>query len=308
LRTGETQTSQHIQTDPRYEPWRDHAEAYGYQSSAAIPIVHEGTNYGVLNVYSARQNGIVDREQTVITQLGEIVGHAIAAVERKRALMSDTVTELGFHIGDLGSMLDVDDAAGTVDIAETIPVSDGEYLVLGTVTQSAEDLLETAVDQLEHWIDLSIHDRQNDGVASFEARLTDPPVLTALVNAGGALVDAGIEDGSYHMTLQLPPGGDVRSVIDTVQTVYPDAEMLTRRQTTSQPVQLSSPELTISEQLTDRQSAVLRAAYHEGFFEWPREVSGEDVADSLDIAASTFHQHLRKAEKCLFDTLVPALV
>jgi predicted DNA binding protein len=57
--------------------------------------------------------------------------------------------------------------------------------------------------------------------------------------------------------------------------------------------------LDIADELTDRQLAVLRAAYQAGFFEWPRDASGEEVAESLDIAAPTFHQHLRKAEKAI---------
>jgi len=308
FRTGEVQTCQHIQTDPRYEPWRDHAREHGYQSSAAIPIVHEDTVYGVLNVYADRTNGITGREQRVITQLGEIVGHAIAAVERKRALMSDAVTELGFHVGDIGTMLDIDDVSGTVTIDETIPVSDGEYLVYGTVTRDGVDLLEIVIDRLEHWDAVEIHDWDGKDVTSFEARLADPPVLTALANAGGGVVEAGIESGCYHMTLQLPPGGDVRSVIETVQTVYPSAEMLTRRQTTRRAVQAVSAGAELGDGLTDRQSAVLRAAYRAGFFEWPRDVSGEEVAESLGIAPPTFHQHLRKAEKHVFDTVVPALL
>lgn len=308
FRTGETQTCQEIQTDPRYEPWLDHARTHGYQSSAAIPVVHDDTVYGVLNVYADRPNGITGRERTVITQLGEIVGHAIAAVERKRALMSDTVTELGFHIGDVGEMLDIGEMKGTVTIDEAIPVTDGDYLVYGTVTRDGADLLTAAVDKLAYWEDIDIRTDGSAEAATFEARLSDPPVLKALASAGGGLVTAGIDDGSYHMTLRLPPGADVRGVIDTVQTVYPSAEMLTRRQATREAAQEPTAVSDIYAGLTDRQSAVLRAAYHAGFFEWPRTVSGEGVADSLDIAPPTFHQHLRKAEKQVFDTLVPNLL
>jgi len=166
----------------------------------------------------------------------------------------------------------------------------------------------TVVDQLEYWDDIEIHDWGTDNVASFEARLVEPPILTALANAGGRLVEAGIDDGSYHMTLQLPPGADVRSVIETVKTVYTSAEMLTRRQTTRESFQTSAGVFELEKRLTDRQSAVLRAAYHAGFFEWPRAASGEDVASSLDITPPTFHQHLRKAEKQVFDSIVPALL
>jgi len=308
FRTAETQTSQHVGTDERYEPWRDHAESHGYQSSAAIPIVHEDTVYGVLNVYSDRANGITGREETVITQLGEIVGHAIAAVERKRALMSDTVVELGFHIGDIGSMLGIDSVTGTVTIDGAIPITDGAYLVYGSVSADSTAFLETVVDRLAYWDEVTVHEPADGEQGTFEAHLTEPPVLTALAAAGGALVEAGIDDGSYHMRLELPPGADVRSVIETVQDVYPTAEMLTRRQTTRGESQSQTGALEIGDRLTDRQSAVLRTAYHAGFFDWPRRVSGEEVAGSLDIAAPTFHQHLRKAEKAVFDSLVPRLV
>lgn len=308
FRTGETQTCNHIQTDSRYEPWRDSARTHGYQSSAAVPIVHEGTVYGVLNVYSDRPAGFTGRVVTVITQLGEIVGHAIASAERKRALMSDTVTELGFHLGDVGSVLGIDDVSGTVTVDDAIPVSDGEYLMYGTVSRDGTDLLAAFVEQVEYWEGVETHARGSDEELQFEARLRNPPVLTALANAGGGLVEGGIDEGNYYVTLHLPPGGDVRNIIETVQTVYPDAEMLTRNQTTRQAIQASTVAPEIEAELTERQSAVLRAAYRAGFFEWPRTVSGEEVAESLDIAPPTFHQHLRKAEKHVFDALVPALL
>ncbi|WP_282102553.1 helix-turn-helix domain-containing protein [Halovivax limisalsi] len=57
--------------------------------------------------------------------------------------------------------------------------------------------------------------------------------------------------------------------------------------------------------LTKQQRRSLETAYYEGFFEWPRDVSGEEVASSLDIAPSTFHQHLRKAERKVFDSVLP---
>ena len=56
--------------------------------------------------------------------------------------------------------------------------------------------------------------------------------------------------------------------------------------------------------LTECQEAVLQAAYHAGYFDWPREVSGKALANSLGVSAPTFHQHLRKAEKQVFEALL----
>jgi len=308
FRTGEIQICQDIQNDPRYEPWRDHASEYGYQSSAAVPIVHDGTTYGVLNVYSARPNGVRDRERTVITQLGEVVGHAIAAVERKRALMSDTVVELGFHIADVFGVLDIDPVEGKLTLDETVPVNDGEFLLYGTVAQECEEALVALIEQIPHWKSVTIHERSVNEMTTYEARLSDPPVLSMVAAAGGTLVEAGIEDGVYHMTVQLSPGSNVRKVINTVKETYPEAEMVTRQQTTRDTGLSHSNIVDINESLTDRQHSVVRAAYHAGFFEWPRNVSGEEVAESLDISAPTFHQHLRKAEENILDAVVPTLV
>jgi predicted DNA binding protein len=47
----------------------------------------------------------------------------------------------------------------------------------------------------------------------------------------------------------------------------------------------------------------LEAAYHAGFFKWPRETNGEQIAESLGIAPPTFHQHLRKGQRKVFETL-----
>lgn len=56
--------------------------------------------------------------------------------------------------------------------------------------------------------------------------------------------------------------------------------------------------------LTDRQELVVQSAYHAGYFDWPREATGEETADSPGIAAPTFHQHLRKVEARLFEALL----
>ncbi|WP_458210705.1 helix-turn-helix domain-containing protein [Haladaptatus sp. NG-SE-30] len=48
--------------------------------------------------------------------------------------------------------------------------------------------------------------------------------------------------------------------------------------------------------LTDRQSEALETAYWSGFFEWPRESNGQEIAESLGVSQPTFNRHLRAAE------------
>jgi predicted DNA binding protein len=58
--------------------------------------------------------------------------------------------------------------------------------------------------------------------------------------------------------------------------------------------------------LTERQREALEAAYRAGYFDWPRETTAEEVAETLDIAASTLTAHLRKAEATLLTELFSA--
>ena len=303
LLEGEIQTTQDIEADSRHDPWRDHIEQYGFRSSAAVPIVHEDAVYGVLNVYADRPNAFEGQERAVISQLGEVVGHAIAATERKRALMSDDVIELQFRIRDIFDATESDAPTdGAIRINHTVPVENDEFLVYGTVTKDAIESLDGLVDALSHWTAVSY--RTTDGVTNFELRLSEPPILSTLASLGGAVKSAVIDDDGYQMTLHLAPGADIRQVIDAVQMTYPTAELLKHSQTTRPDTSTERVRHVLTTSLTDRQRTALEAAFHAGFFEWPRDASGEDVADSLEIAPATFHQHLRRAQKEIFTSLL----
>lgn len=59
--------------------------------------------------------------------------------------------------------------------------------------------------------------------------------------------------------------------------------------------------------LTERQYTVIEHALEAGYFEWPREITSEELADELDISRTTLLEHLRKAEsKLLADSLESA--
>ncbi|WP_267642984.1 helix-turn-helix domain-containing protein [Haloarchaeobius amylolyticus] len=55
--------------------------------------------------------------------------------------------------------------------------------------------------------------------------------------------------------------------------------------------------------LSQRQREVFELARREGYYQWPREVSLQDLADELDISKTTFTEHLRKAEAKLLNDI-----
>lgn len=63
-------------------------------------------------------------------------------------------------------------------------------------------------------------------------------------------------------------------------------------------------ERRVLDELTDRQEEVVRRAFEMGYYEVPRTVSTDDVADDLGIDPSTVTEHLQRAERNVFDRLL----
>ncbi|MFW6384595.1 MAG: bacterio-opsin activator domain-containing protein, partial [Halodesulfurarchaeum sp.] len=308
VQTREMQVSQNVFEDPDFEPWHEAAEKYGYRSVAAIPVTHEDVIYGVLGVYTERKWGFTDDERSVVDQLGEIVGHAIAAVERKRALMSDEVVELEFQVRDVDEACGLsEETNGMVDFERAVPIGDGNFIEYGTTTGNGLEIVEELIgsDTHPHWESITVIETEGE-ITRFELRSSDPPILSMVASHGGYVNRARFEDGDFTIQIHLPPGADVHQVVDTVKTTYPSIRFLTQRQVTRDPRSSARLRGVLFEELTDRQRAAIEAAYYAGFFEWPRDTTGEMVAESMGVSASTFHQHLRKGQLKLFATLFEA--
>jgi len=95
------------------------------------------------------------------------------------------------------------------------------------------------------------------------------------------------------VSVGLPGSVDVRSFVETCRARYPGTELVARREC-EPPEERDGGAVSLPGGLTDRQREAVLAAHRAGFFEWPRESTGEEVADRLGVSAPTFHQHLRK--------------
>ncbi|WP_336038068.1 bacterio-opsin activator domain-containing protein [Halobacterium yunchengense] len=306
IRSGEVHVVRDVHRDADFEPWRDAPEEYGFQSSAAIPIRHEGTTYGVLNVYADRPDAFREQERDVVEHLGRLVGHAIAAAERKQALMSDTVVELELRVAGATDALGVSETPeGPLELSRTIPLGDERFLVYGTVDDEEFSTLEAMAESVPYWESVERVGEHVDG-ARFELRVDSPPMMTAVASRGGSVERVLVEGDDIRMTVHLPEDVEVRDVVEVVRDHYDGAEAIARRQVAAREDRSERLADVWADELTDRQRTVVETAFFAGFFEWPRATSGEEVADRLDIAGATFSQHLRAAERKVFAKLVGA--
>lgn len=300
IRTGEMQVVQDFLENDRYELWHDHAREHGFQSVAAIPIHYDNTNYGVLCVYSERTDAFQGEEREVLEDLGEIIGHAIQSLERKRILLSDEVVELEVKIEDAMAVADgVDLGDEWIRFNRVVPTSGDQYLYYGEISDA--DHFEPFIEGHPRMIEGHLLDEES---GRFVIETKNPPAVSAISSHGGRLRSAKIEGSDYRLSIELPPSVEARKVLDPIRESYSGVETMAQRRITREDDQPRAAVFSLDENLTDRQQAMLEAAYFGGYFEWPRASSAEDVATRMDVSAPTFHEHLRRAQQKVFSAML----
>lgn len=87
--TGELQVIRDVSTYEGYEPWREHAQRFGYSAFAAIPIADGGDLHGTLNVYSSRTNAFSHEEREAMRHFGSIITYALESVEQGQKIQQE---------------------------------------------------------------------------------------------------------------------------------------------------------------------------------------------------------------------------
>ena len=296
IRTGQTQVMQDIDTFS--EPWKSLARERGFHSIAAIPLGYGNSLYGVLCVYAGRPHAFDDRETAVLSELGQTMAYAINAVESKRALVAEPTTELILSNRDSGSFFI--DASRRFDCQITLEgateSADGELVEFCTVAGCDSDcILELA--EADDNIDRARLVSEGAEADRFEFVYTGQSVLTTLADYGAKVRSLVADCGEARIVAELPHDVNVRRVVESFETAYPESELLAQREAGGSADHEQNLRDRIDKGLTDRQRASLEAAHFGGFFEWPRGSTGEQLAASLGISAPTFHQHLRAAKR-----------
>lgn len=117
----------------------------------------------------------------------------------------------------------------------------------------------------------------------------------------GALPRSVVGDhGEGRIVAELPASYDAGEVVPAFQSEY-GGELVAKRERDAFTPLFSQRELdrALDRRLTDRQHEVLEAAFEAGYYDWPRTVSGSELADRLGISQPTLSEHLTTAERKL---------
>jgi predicted DNA binding protein/putative methionine-R-sulfoxide reductase with GAF domain len=283
--------------------WLQSAWDSGVRSVMAIPLSYTDSNYGVLYVCADRTDAFDQREKVVLQALGRAVANAINAIESGRILSANKVIELEFTIDDRDLLLSrlSGRAGGKISSAGTVTQEDGS-LRLYLTTEGADTDEVMAVLEADDAVESASRVAEHDDEALFDVTVTESLIAT-LVDHGAVPKSIVSENGIARYSIELPYEAEAREVFGLVEDNYESTDLVGYHEH-ERPVQTQQEfRAALAERFTERQETALRTAHLGGFFEWPREVDGDELADGMDISRPTYHQHLRAAQQKVFEEL-----
>ncbi|SDF19240.1 PAS domain S-box protein [Halorientalis regularis] len=301
--TGEVTVTNDVESDPLFEPFREPALDHGFRSVAVIPFTHRTVTHGMLAVYADRPGAFSDRERKAFEVLGEMVGFAISATQNRQLIESDVPIEMTLELDEPETFFGT--ASANLDCAcrllGSAKASGDGRLHYVAVTAPPDEVRALADESGTPGPDSLRLVTETDDHAVFEARVR-PSITSVLLESGAKPVAVEAEGGEVTVEAAAPRGFDLRALTERLDERFGGVTLAAKREGDGWPAATEAPCEGVDDKLTDRQRAALSAAYFGGYFDWPRDSTAEDVAESLDISSPTFHQHLRHAERKLLST------
>jgi len=264
-----------------------------------VPLVYGRTVYGALGLYTDRAS-ISERERAVLAELGETVGYAIDAVEARQLLSADEVVALELEGRDRAAPLvaATEATSGCIELTALCPRGNGEYVAYVQVEDGDPSAVRDEVGTDSAAVRTV---RADDRSALLEWRLVGDSLLGTLADEDAHVRRAEGVDDSVTYEVEVPSGDAARSLVDRVRERFPGTDVVTKREHNRPVEQGALPADVDDDRFTDRQREVVEVAYRAGYFNWPRDSSAEEVADTLDISSPTLLHHIRTAQRDLVD-------
>lgn len=273
----------------------------GVGAVAVVPLRYQRQRYGVLVVGAEKAERLSEPETTILGSLGQTIATAINAAQTRRSLADDTRVIAEFAITDplFPPVLLSERSGATLTFEGAVERRDGTTVMFFTTTEAVASLrsaLDTS-DTIDSLVEISRFGDER----LVELRERAPSTVGWFAQLGATIGELTVVDGRAQLKLILMSTVDGRSVVQQVRDRYKNTELTEYRSEERPPETRVDFRDRLTDRLTDRQHLVLKRAFLSGFYERRRRTTGQELAESLDISRSTFHQHLRAAERKLIE-------
>ena len=304
VRQREAQSRPRLVSDVSAERWRREALKRGFRSVVSVPIVYRDFRYGGVSAYSDRPDAFTTTERECLEDIGTRIGQALNVIDLRGALIGSGVVELEFRL-DAAQVPFVEWTELTdcrFELEAVVSRVDGSIRGFFTIEHESPDRVLELASRSSGMTDTRLV-TERGAKHLFECTLTESSLLTTALEYGAVPKTMAANDGNGCLVVELPEDANVREFVTVFQRSYPDAELVRHRQR-ERTLQTRYGFLAeVEAHLTERQQEVLRTAYASGYFQTPRESTGKDVAELLEISQPTFNHHLRAAQRKLLSML-----
>jgi PAS domain S-box-containing protein len=299
--TRQTVNVPKIATHVQREDWATAALSYNLKSVMSLPVVYDGALYGVLTAYSRERDAFDQIYENLFEEFVSLLGNYIGITAQRYTETGSGYYEFELEVSDARYPLH----ALAVETGATIRVetvlettADAVRLLLTVDDGDPEAVLTAAEDKLQ------VADTARFGTVEsrqLSLAIERPFLVSRIGKHGGRLADSVSDGDTTRVRLHLPTDAPYRPLLETLTTHYDSVELLSRTQTaTATTADALGPE----ELLTDRQYQILTAAYHGGYYETPKEITGEDLANDFDISHPVVYDHLQTAHRRLLEEVL----
>jgi len=268
---------------------------------AAVPLQYGDATYGVVGVYAKNDGEFDEHERAVLTAVGRTIATGINTLESQRTLNGAETIELQFTVmrHPLVELADALDSR----LAYRGSVGDrGRPTSLFELSDATSEAVRTAA--AEAGVEVHAVLFEGDEGCLVELSVSDAELRALLAEYGADLHDVVVESGVARVTVEVARESLARSLVDAVVDRFDGGELVSYRHDGRRAETRQEFVARLRHELTERQHAALVRAYTGGFFEWPHEATGDDLADAMGVCRSTFHEHLRAAQRKLIGAIL----
>jgi predicted DNA binding protein/putative methionine-R-sulfoxide reductase with GAF domain len=295
-RTRQTVLVSNVRERVPDETWAKEAYSRNFQSVLSVPIVHGDVLYNVVTVYSRRPGPFDDLFESIIEDIASVFVTWVRSLNIRTIEEDGRSIRLRFDLFDPGYPLYslAATAESKIQFDTTLESTESRVRVLVTVLEGDPEAVLEQASNVTKITDANVFGESS--ARQIELHVEKPFLGTAVTEHGGRLVESVVSEDSSTVVIEHGSAVTARPLIEWMTSRYENVRLVSRREYDDVHVrQATEPENL----LTTRQYEILKAAYFGGYFDTPKGITGEQLAESFDISSPAIYNHLQAAHRNL---------